>query len=274
VKFDHVVFDSYAQFEDTIFTGPASFRETTFRVVDFSQDGMIRERASSHPIGKGPESEQFQGTVDFRGCSYQRMQVHWRSLFHFGDGTLRLLPYDRQPYTQLEETFRRIGKEDEANAVYLDRRDTERKLKWCRHQFLAWAIDRTYGVVANYGVEPWLLVVVTVLILLFGACVFSRTGALSLKHKDESDVQGTMGKVTWCQAAFVALRYFVPVDILMGSEWTPVDRPIRITNISSKLDSFLAIRPARCAAILRVLGWILVPLAIAWMSGLLRHLGR
>jgi hypothetical protein len=279
VRFDDAVFDGDAQFESTAFIGPASFREATFRTVYFSQDGHIREHPKSQPSTRGTESEQFQNAIDLRGCTYQRIQARWRSLFHYPDNSLRLTPYDRQPYAQLEEALRRVGQDDAADAVYIDRREVERRLKWDSRRsptwILSWGFDALYGLLANYGVTPYKLVLATILLLLLGTRVLSRPAAVLRKGGEIAGFQTKATKLSCWQAFLVSLHYFLPVDIPAGSEWSLADRPIEVAAGPRWLKAKFNIRPSTFATFfLRLPGWILVPLAVAYVTGLLRYLGR
>jgi uncharacterized protein YjbI with pentapeptide repeats len=273
VEFDHAVFASDARFDDASFMGPASFRETVFRAVFFSEDGVVKEQRKNQRNRGDAVGEQFQSTVDLRGCTYQRIQVHWWSLFHRPNGGLRLEPYDRQPYSQLEQVLRTVGQDDEADAVYLDRRQTECKLKWHAHQFLSWLGDEIWGRFANYGVSPFRLLVYAIILLILGMQVFSQTGAVSRKGDGSHDVGATPTRLSRGQAFFLSLRYLLPIDIPFGSEWTPTHKPIGIFRAPWGSNRSIKVRPARYAVFVRILGWILVPLGIAWLTGVFRYRG-
>jgi uncharacterized protein YjbI with pentapeptide repeats len=271
VQFDYAVFERDAVFEDAAFAGPTSFRQATFRAVYLSADGRLRERPRSQRYKADEVQEQFQSTVDLRGCTYQRIQVHWRSLFHRPDGSLRLEHYDRQPYTQLEHALRTVGRDDEADAVYLDRRETECELELDSHQYSTWLFDLLWGKVTNYGVRLYRLGVIALLFLLLGARLFSRAGAVSLKDGASGTEQDTRCRLSARQAFFLSLRCFLPVDILIGSEWAPKDEPVGILHASWAWNK---IRPTTFAVVLRILGWFLVPVAIAAVAGVLKYVGQ
>ncbi len=70
-------------------------------------------------------NSQFGGYVDLLGCTYDRIQVNWHMLLRYPDGKSRVDPYDRQPYVELEEVFRKSGSVEDADAVYAERRRVE-----------------------------------------------------------------------------------------------------------------------------------------------------
>jgi hypothetical protein len=255
-----------------ISSGPTSFRETVFRVVDFSPDGRIQVQQTETGKG-GPSAEQFQGTLDMRGCTYERIQLRWQSLFHQPDGSLRLQPYDRQPYTQLEEVFRKEGQDDLADAVYLDRRGTERKLKW-HSSFGSWLLDRLNSLMTNYGVTPFTrLGLIALAFVLVGMECFAAPGAVDGKDR-RSGASFAVYRLDRWEAFLVSVHCFLPVDIPAGSTWTPVNVPISVLGVSKWRLRSPQIRPSSLASGLRIIGWILVPVAVAALTGLLRYVGR
>lgn len=170
VSFDSSTFDKDCYFDSTRFGGPLSLREATFHTVFFSPLGVVPDD-SDHP------SQQFNGTVDLRGWTYTSFGGSWKSLFLNQNGQSRFAFYDRQPFTQLESSYLKIGKDESADAVYLTRRNIERKLKW-NASFADWLVDVFFWLV-NYGVESMRRLMIFSLFLLTGAPFFSVSPALS-----------------------------------------------------------------------------------------------
>jgi len=84
----------------------------------------------------------------------------------------KLDPYDRQPYTYLESFYRSAGWEEEADEVYYQRRFAEgNRIK--PQMFLRWLWDRSYRLIAGYGVKVPLILISTA-VLLLGTIVFSN----------------------------------------------------------------------------------------------------
>src|SRR5277367_4476788 len=112
--------------------------------------------------------------VDLLGCTYERIQVDWRSLLRYPNGQSRIRPYDRQPYIELEAALRRAGSADDADAVYAERRRVENQnLTGSRK-----ALDRIYFLLANYGIDGWHEFFIALFFLGLGMWVFSRPGAV------------------------------------------------------------------------------------------------
>jgi hypothetical protein len=242
VRFDEEVdfvgthFEGDAHFEDSMFAGPSSFRSAVFRAVYFS-------------AAEAGGTRQFMGDVDLLGCTYDRIQVDWHSLLQYPNGQSRIQPYDRQPYIQLEAALRRSGSDEDADAVYAERRRVEnQKLKG-----LARARDDLYWLLANYGIDLWRESIITALFLGIGMFVFARPGAVLTDSGMETEI-------SWWQALFLAIRQFLPFGLPTNSLWTPSQRIV-----------FKFVRPSAYANFLQIVGWILIPLAVASLAGFLRH---
>ena len=72
-------------------------------------------------------------------------------------------------------------------------------------------------------------------------------------------------------AVAVSLHQFLPIEVPFGSQWTPVSDLVKLpvfrhghTLIS------LRIRPATHATVLKISGYILVPLEIVVLNGMLK----
>ncbi|MBV8276604.1 MAG: pentapeptide repeat-containing protein [Verrucomicrobia bacterium] len=271
--FDSSRFDVLADFRRAAFRNNVSFREMTVRTIYFSTNGRL---------GDGPNSEeQFHTTADFRGCSYDRIyeladeKLDWRAL------TRHWHPYDRQPYTQLEKSFRSQGQDGLADQVYLERQDKERDEKWQRRDYFGYLFSGLYGILLNYGVRPIRLVLISALLISMGAVLFSQPGALEEHKADQeksrqSESAAGAAKIDpplrysiW-DAFGVSLRLFSPVDVLIGQRLVPSRNAIPIGIRIFKVLRF-KMRPTTYATVfLQIAGWILVPLIIASITGLLK----
>jgi uncharacterized protein YjbI with pentapeptide repeats len=286
VKFDHAVFEADARFDQTVFRDTASFRETSFRVARFSENGRVT-------IG-GTEEAQFHGSLDLRGCRYERIQCQWESLLRRADGTSRLEPYDRQPMLQLQRMFRSTGQDSYADEVCLERRCVERRLKFHDGQYGSWVGSWMYKLFANYGVRPYRLMVIPLFLLALGTVLFSLHGAARLKSSEHSfaliAVANAVPEKTVDlgrpDALRLSIRIFLPVEVPLETRAEPSDE-LAIHSMASSgshalclLASLLAWIPivrsltfSDLGAVLKIAGWILVPLGIAALSGILRSDG-
>lgn len=118
VNFDYARFEGDARLEDVEFLGSVSLRETSFRALKLSPTGSV-------VTGQ----QQFRDRVELGGCTYDRIEVDWRALLKRLPSASHPDRYDRQPYVQLENVLRASGSDEEADAVYLERRRVERRRK-------------------------------------------------------------------------------------------------------------------------------------------------
>ena len=248
VSFNRAEFGTLARFGKTLFGDASSFQETNFRVVEFSPDGRAGKEA------------QFQGALDLRGCTYERIQANWPMMVK------KIEPYDRRPFTQLEKVLRATGDDDAANAVYLERQRIERHRKWQNHDYEGWLASAAYGLLANYGVRPFRLIGVSIALLALGTIFFRQRDTVSKGEQNNDEP----AHLSFGEAFAVSLHNFLPVTVPMGSEWKPRPEPVAI-KIPFTNRKLFQIRPATFATfVLRIAGWILVPLGVAALSGLLR----
>ena len=253
--FEHARFDRDARFDDVLFRGLVSFRETSFRVVYFSGDGRIGNDL------------QLQDAMDLTGCTYDRIRADWKSLLA-ALHAFELLPgvsYNRQPYAQLEKTFRAVGRDRDADDVYLARRHVEGGRLSLRREPIAWSLNRFYWLLANYGVRPHRLIVYALVGMLLGALAFHLPGSVEAKKDPAPNPASQTCPVTPQQSlAFgdamrLSIRYFLPVDIAL------------LPNCSASNSFYGKLRFQDWAALLHLLGWLLVPVGIASLSGILRR---
>src|SRR5437660_79103 len=177
-----------AYFLGTEFRGPVSFREARFQVVHFGQPAQSLAASKRWLMNKRPKllnPTRFEAPVDLRGFTYDRIYVNLDELFR------KLETTDRQPYTQLEDALRKVGADARANEVYLERRRVERKRLFSGRRLLRWGPDWLYMAVANYGIRPYRLLLYAFALVLLGAVLFSRPGALEPKDKEKRLAQTT-----------------------------------------------------------------------------------
>ena len=271
--FDYSTFKEVADFGSAIFNNKATFRSSSFEGVEFSRYDAVQV---------GPRNEkQFKEKIDLRGSTYEHIETSWRDLLCDGDQS-RMAEFDHQPYLQLEKTLREAGNDTAADAVYLEHRKRYRHKKW-EDDRLAWFGDAAFfWLLTNYGVRPWRLIVIALVLLLGGVLCFQRLGAVELKPDEKAKTQASAlptpaaspeaktaassGKTTnnakklikldWKKATSVTVHQFIPIDIPLGSKWVPTRR-----------SEFYA-------TILKIAGAILVPLGIAIITGLMRRITR
>lgn len=213
VSFNGAHFSDIALFDDTEFSNAVAFQETAFTSVWF-----LPERPE--PTKQGAR---FRGPIDFRGCTYDRIAADWRTIF------AHLKPYDRGPYTHLEKVFAAAGQGQQADEVYLTQQRAELDQMWNQGEYGKWVFSRLYGIIANYGVRPYRLLVASLLLLLGGTFFAEKKIALLRKTRDPFHrlIHGTCGMDCVCR--------FV-IFYLWKSPWDRIGK--QMTNRSIYLCGF------------------------------------
>lgn len=252
------------------FAGLVDFREATFRTLELL-DPVTNTAAN------------FAHSIDLRGCTYDRIQVSPEVLLKLPNGRPRL-EYDRQPYTQLEKVLQSMGRDDEANDVHLEQRRVER-LRMKRYG-PSWCLDSLYKYGANYGIRPIRLAVFAFLWLALGCGIFFLNGS----HQPSTPKKGTTKGTTasgqqeaelpgqskdnkkeapevpwslWTDPVRLSIRTFLPVEVPLATEWEPSDASL-IPHV---------LRFSDFATLEHLAGWVLVPVGVAALAGLLRRSG-
>ncbi|HHT9124822.1 MAG TPA: pentapeptide repeat-containing protein [Candidatus Brocadiia bacterium] len=237
-----------AIFEGTVFDKNVIFQNISFRTCFFDRD----------------PAKQFLGTIDLRGCTYERIEPTsiWEELMN------RLYPYDRQPFTQLEETFRRAGQDRLANEVYYARKEKETALYKERKERLIWIGRLVHKWLVGYGVHIWRILIASVIAVIIGTAVFQIDRAIELKQETQQLTAEEGSSNTnqdrgvphgWCDGFWLSVRFFLPMEIPFGSKW-----------IASS-NTFCGIKFSTIAIILKIAGWVLVPVGVAGLTGILKR---
>jgi hypothetical protein len=118
---------------------------------------------------------------------------------------------------------------------------------------------------AGYGVRPIRFLICTLVILVLGAGIFSRPGAVTYTDPlDQLLHWGQPLQLDWLQAAQVSLATLVPIETPGQNEWTPSDRVIWHIGPGSPTFAFYA-------TLQRMAGWVLVPVGIAVAAAAFRR---
>lgn len=262
-------------FLESEFSGPISFRESHFVALHFGRPpvvGQSIEHETDWSDTELLERSRFQAPVDLRGLSYDRMNVHLDDLFSWVEAAA----FDRQPYTQLEKSLRKVGDDIGADRVYLQRRRVERRRMAKQGRWFKSGIDRIYEIVGKYGILSWRLLISATLLVILGGVILSFPGGLEPKDSNSGNpsdysIRGSVYNFpgrqisvtddavdSWRMRFVVGLEVsfheFVPVDVPVGDRWRP-------------LSEWAAI----CGACLRILGTILVGVGLGAATGILRR---
>jgi hypothetical protein len=189
-----------------------------------------------------------QGTKDsllLAGMTYQHISAgdkpdSWRHLL----ALVKEAKYDASAYNTLEAFFRRQGYSNRADEVFLDHKRRVRGeflggIKW------AWSAFLDYFV--RYGRKPQLAFVWSLIVVILGCFVFRRQGM---------EPRNPGSKSSHYHSLWYSLDVFVPVIKLQAADdWVP------------KQDRRLA---RQYIYVHRLLGWILVPIGLAAVTGLIK----
>lgn len=287
VSFENAVFDGIAQFnkthidqtahfEKSVFKKDALFNETSFGTVDFAPTGvvMLKNAVGNAQTKKDTAQDQFQGRLDLRGSAYRRIQLYWQSAFRMPDRTPRLIGNDQQPYSELEKFLRDSGDSENADGVFLQWHRVKRqqmfhssKREWLR-DCISWSLT-------NYGVAPARLLNFSAILLLLGMLIFSRPGAVTRReekpHGRKPPAIGKDIKLNHWDAFALSFHEFLPLEVPFGSRWTAGDEPVQLSlHVRNRVLKLVMIRPSSCATLLKISGYILVPLQILIVNGLIQ----
>ena len=215
-----------------------------------------------------PGDKPFNAPMNLRGATFERLDDDWR---HF----LKLIqPFSSDPYDSLERYLRSSGEEREANDVYFERRRREGQVQRARvveslrkrrfgeasRDLRRVFVDAIEHHLAGYGVRSLRLFVATVTLLILGALVFMRDDAL--RPKQGSAHASDEEAIVYSAALAIPLVQLPPLD-----RWRPSDAPIRFA-------AYRTIRYETFAVVYRLLCFVLVPLTIAAITGLLHRRER
>ncbi len=266
VMFDRTEIDGIACFQRTSFGARLSLRDANFHILLFDDERSVDVKSQNPVVDNSPTETQFV-EVDLRGFSYDTMSTDWRKLFATMD------PYDRQPFSFLEKNLRTSGNDREADDAYLLRRKQERR--WIRErvfnerrfrEFPKLLFDEAQWLGFNYGVRPYRLLALGIIIIALGMFMFSQPNAVKVKPATPVPVPQNNQPVTLnkTQAFGFSLRLFSPVEIASGSELVPTQDPAPFLGR-------LRISYAGYASFHRLAGFVLVPLGVLVLTGLLRR---
>jgi hypothetical protein len=220
------------------------------------------ERDETLQISFGKDTQ-----LNLSGCIYDHVHPisSWRKLMSLQQ------PYSRDPFNQLEQSLRRTGNDDEAAEVYYGRRLCEfyQKKKWSA----SWITEFFLRYLTGFGVRVRWLLWPIISILVAGTIIFSLDGALEPKQPtspmavagasriSEPETLPRTSAARYINAFLISLDLFLPIaDIPTVGTW----------EVSSEI-IWGAPWLTLWAAFMTVSGWILVPIGIAGLTGLLKR---
>ena len=228
--------------------GKISFQDADFKIVYFRNS--VEERA---PVDQPQFPTRADGELDMRGFSYERIFLAWREAIDIFE------PYDVQPYRQMERAFRIMGRDRDGDRVYLSQRWRALRLKRPRRWINATG-GALYWLIARFGVRPWRLAGISFFLVAFSIGIFHQPTAV-MPLKDSTCIAH---RLNMREALGVSLNYFLPVSVPVASCWAASGN--NAFALFRQPVSFLL-----WGSLLKLMGWIFVPLGVAALSGLLRR---
>jgi hypothetical protein len=153
--------------------------------------------------------------------------------------------YSPRPFQQLEKAFADAGRSDLADLTFEYMKDKEREsghLSLAKH-----AVSWVLSWLIRYGREPYRALYASIMILFVGWLIFRRREFVDPKDPKDKDQPFS--------PFWYSLDLFLPLSTLPDADiWTPKES-----------DHFRSIY----ARIHSLLGWILIPIGLATISGLI-----
>jgi uncharacterized protein YjbI with pentapeptide repeats len=258
---------------ETTFVGHLSLKGANYRVIFFEPE--TNRHPSTHAPQRMPSNRkikdqpsqqkrefddstlrQINGTVDLRGATFERISVEWKPLLDAQE------PYDRQPYTEIEAAFSRMGEDSIARDVYYAQRKREMSLRWSQrsgrhrvHAILGWLHMRISG----FGVRPFRFLGILALLIVVGTKVFTHDDATTIPSAATS-AEGARN-LDPLRALQVALDQILPSPVSIPGANGLVPSAATLWSIGS-----LDVHYSDFATLLSISGWILVPVGVVLLS--------
>lgn len=233
-----------ADFSNARFEGPLNLSESTFRTLRLTAQDKWTD-----------------GPIELRGATYEHFEGSVDAVLEGFTGA------NRQVLTRLEKVLRQMGRDDEADQVYLERQRRERVENWNERSFGEWIFGVLYGTLGNYGVRPYRLLVFSAVLIWLGSLVFQLPGAVVRKDKPQEEL--STARLSRWDALALSVCYFLPVEFPLEELWVAGTAPLTVRLPGGK--KAVQLRPAAIANfVLRMSGWIVVPLALAAVTGMLK----
>jgi uncharacterized protein YjbI with pentapeptide repeats len=220
----------------------ADFRNSTFQGMDFQkviwpqkEEGKIVRKVCLSDLTYSSISIDRQEDGGDRDYSDEDFEA----IKKFIEAT----PFSTQTYVQLEDFFKRIGKDSWAKKVFIRMHDRElaEKMHWYDpRRWLEWFF---WGRLAGYGRAPFRVFFISLAIIILGAFLFDPEYLTDNKKSAEGRTYKSM-----LIRFFLSLDRFLPIELGLAKSW------------DAKANRFLIWFYFHLQ---QILGWILIPIALA-----------
>lgn len=232
----------------------ADFRGGSFQALNFEK--VKWPQVDQQKPGKG-EKKQFRYEVYLGDFTFDSLSIDKPECdadanpkdSDYKDADLRRIidfvddcPFYTQSYVQVENFFKRIGREYWANEVFMDmnNRELAEKMQW--YDPMRWLKWFFWGKIAGYGRAPFRVFFLSIAFIILGACLFDPQFLTTNKISAEGRLRSAAIRL------IISLDRFLPIELGLAKDWDAKGRRFPVW-----LYFFLQ----------QVLGWILIPIALA-----------
>ena len=237
INFEEASVGASTTFSTGQFAGYISFKDGRFAGLDFKKT-IWPARADDH------------AWLWFNGLTYTRISAgeekdSWRNLLQLVQRSARGSAYSGDVFTQLEDYYRRLGYPGPANAFYTARKQREREEVLTG---FAWAWSFFLQQFVGFGRSPERAIFWSVVVVGFGCLMFQP-------HRMEPQKPEFVGRKY--SAFWYSVDVYLPIIKLHDADiWKPKEEYV-LTHIWRRIHT--------------VLGWALIPIAIATWTSMSGH---
>lgn len=235
VNFEAVRVGATTSFADGRFAGYVSFKDARFGALDFSK--------VTWPVTHLDHAWLWLNGMTFQRISAGPEKESWQNLHSLVQRTAHQSAYSADIYASLDDYYRRLGYPNQANLFFRAQKQREREevltgLAWAWSFFLDWFV--------GYGRSPQRAFFWSVLIVGMGCLVF-RPGRM---EPQKSEYTARKYSAFW-----YSMDVYLPVIKLHDAEiWKPKEECV-LAHVWRRIHT--------------ILGWALIPIAIAAWTGML-----
>lgn len=227
------------QFKNIEISKSADFRNSALQSIEFTDVTWPKDEADNN-IWK----------VYLGGINFNSISIDKRAESDYKDHDFRAIkqfidssPFNTQAYIQVEAFFKRLGRENWANDIFMGMHDRELAEKYPWHSLRRWLKWFFWGVLAGYGRAPFRVFFAGLSVILLGALLYNPE---HLKTRQKA-TEGKFYKAVIIRF-FLSMDRFLPVDLGLAKYWNHKDRPFLIWFFFN---------------LELILGWILLPIGLA-----------
>jgi hypothetical protein len=237
VKFEEMKVGAATTFVDARFAGYVSFKDARFAAIDFSKVAWPAAR-DDHPW------------LWLNGMTYGRINAgsernSWQNIYNLVQRTAHGSAYSADVFVRLEEYYRQLGYPRPANAFFRAQKKREREEVLTG---FAWAWSYFLEQFVGYGRSPERAIFWSVIIIGIG-CVMFRPHRMEAQKSEYTERKYS--------PFWYSVDVYLPIIKLHDAEiWKPREDQV-LTHVWRRIHT--------------ILGWALIPIALAAWTGMLSH---